>query len=323
MNKVAFVDLQCPLGHIYLIDFFIDKFKKNFDYIILNKKIEKYLSNKNINFILYKDNIFLRLFSLLKICNYLVSKDIKKILFFSYDIKFFFFISFFLKLRKIQVILVEHDTLNPRTKFYFLLNKLISGSVTRLVYTKEQFYFVKKYLSQQVRIIDLPILKDNNKFNKVYPINNKFNFNSFKKKILIPSRFNLDFKLLYDFINNHKNIQFFVLSKKIDILDNVIFIENVRDNIIKKIDAVYLPINNKIYRYRVTSWLYKAIAYNKKIILDHGFTYNFEKKRFGNLIANSSQDIDIFLTKKIYIRQNFIRDYNLRLISNIKKILND
>jgi len=321
--KKAFVDLQCPLGHINLINFYINKFEKDFDYIILNKKIRKYIHKHNINFVLYKENIFLRFFTLFKVCNYLISKDIKKIFFFSYEVKFFFLISLFLRFKKVQVILVEHDTLNPKKFFYLFLNKLINNSNARLVYTKGKSYFVKKYLSLFVRIIDHPILRDNNKFNKIYSGNCKFNFNNSKKTILIPSRFNIDFQLLYNFINNHKNILFLVLSKKIDIFDNMVFIENIRDDIIQKVDAIYLPLDNQVYRYRVSGWIYKAIAYNKKIILDDGFTYNFEKKRFGNLIARSSQDIDLFLKKKIYIRKNFIRDYNLRLISNMKKILND
>jgi hypothetical protein len=318
--KSAIVDLQCPLGHINLINFYIKNFRKNFDYVILNKEIRKYIDNKNINFFLYKGNIFIRFFYLVKACNYLISKNVNKILFLSYDIKIFFLISIFLKLNSVKIILIEHDTLNPKKKFYFFLNKLISKLVIRLVYTKEKFYFVKKHFSDQVDIIDHPIIKDNNKSNKLY-LNKKIILDNSKKIILIPSRFNIDFKLLYNFINNHKNILFLVLSKKVKILDNVVFVENIRENIIKKINAIYLPLDSNIYRYRVSSWIYKAIAYKKKIILDKGFTYNFEKKRFGNLVVNSEEDINFFLKKKIYIKSKFLRNYNLRLISNMKKLL--
>lgn len=320
MNKSAIVDLQCPLGHINLINFYIKNFRKDFDYVVLNKEIKKYIDNKNINFFLYRGNIFLRLFFLVKVCNYLISKNVNKILFLSYDIKIFFLISFFLKLKKVKIIIIEHDTLNPKKKFYFFLNKLVSNFVIRLVYTKEKFYFVKKYFSSQVKIIDHPIIKDNKKFNKLY-LNKKINFSTSKKIILIPSRFNIDFKFLYNFINNHKDILFLVLSKKVKILNNIIFIKNIRDNIIKKINAVYLPLDNNVYRYRVSSWIYKTIAYNKIVILDKGFTYNFEKKRFGNLIINTEEDINFFLKKKLYISNKFFNNYNLRLISNMKKVL--
>lgn len=320
MNKSAIIDLQCPLGHINLINFYIKNFRKDFNYIILNKEIKKYINNKNINFFLYRGNIFLRLFFFLKVYNYLISNNVNKILFLSYDIKIFFLISFFLKLKKVKVIIIEHDTLNPQKKFDFILNKLVNKLVIRLVYTKEKLYFVKRYFSSIVKIIDHPIIKDNKKFNKLY-LKKKINFKTSKKIILVPSRFNIDFKLLYNFINNHRNIQFLVLSKKVKILDNVIYIKNIRDNIIKKIDAIYLPLDNNVYRYRVSSWLYKAIAYNKKIILDEGFTYNFEKKRFSNLIINTKEDINFFLKKKIFISNKFFKNYNLRLIFNMKKIL--
>ena len=320
MTKSAIVDLQCPLGHINLINFYIKNFRKNFDYVILNQEIRKYIDNKNINFFLYKGNIFIRFFYLVKACNYLISKKVNKILFLSYDIKIFFLISIFLKLNGVKIILIEHDTLNPKKKFYLFLNKLLSKRIIRLVYTKEKFYFVKKHFSDQVNIIDHPIIKDNKKSNKLY-LNKKIILDSSKKIILIPSRFNIDFKLLYSFINNHKNILFLVLSKKVKILDNVMFVENIRENIIKKINAIYLPLDNNIYRYRVSSWIYKAIAHKKKIILDKGFTYNFEKKRFGNLIVNSEEDINFFLKKKIYIKSKFLRNYNLRLISNMKDFL--
>jgi len=320
VTKSAIVDLQCPLGHINLINFYIKNFRKNFDYVILNQEIRKYIDNKNINFFLYKGNIFIRFFYLVKACNYLISKKVNKILFLSYDIKIFFLISIFLKLNGVKIILIEHDTLNPKKKFYLFLNKLLSKRIIRLVYTKEKFYFVKKHFSDQVNIIDHPIIKDNKKSNKLY-LNKKIILDSSKKIILIPSRFNIDFKLLYSFINNHKNILFLVLSKKVKILDNVMFVENIRENIIKKINAIYLPLDNNIYRYRVSSWIYKAIAHKKKIILDKGFTYNFEKKRFGNLIVNSEEDINFFLKKKIYIKSKFLRNYNLRLISNMKDFL--
>ena len=43
-----------------------------------------------------------------------------------------------------------------------------------------------------------------------------------------------------------------------------------------------MPLDNNIYRYRVSSWIYKAIAYKKKIILDKGFTYNFVNTTGGS-----------------------------------------
>ena len=124
MTKSAIVDLQCPLGHINLINFYINNFRKDFDYIILNKEIEKYTDYKKINFFFYRGNIFLRFLSLLKACNYLISKNVNKILFLSYDVKIFFLISFFLKLKKVKTIIIEHDTLNPKKKLFFFFKQI-------------------------------------------------------------------------------------------------------------------------------------------------------------------------------------------------------
>jgi len=58
VNKSAIVDLQCPLGHINLINFYIKNFRKDFDYVILNKEIKKYIDNKNINFFCIEEILF-------------------------------------------------------------------------------------------------------------------------------------------------------------------------------------------------------------------------------------------------------------------------
>jgi hypothetical protein len=144
-SRIALVDLQSPLGHLGIINFYIKNLKKNISYFFLNKKIKPYIKEKNINFFSYEKNIFLRFLNLISVCNYLISKDVKKILFLSYEIKFFFIISFYLRYKKITFFLVEHDTLNLKKKFNFFLNKLIHRSAIRLVYTKNQYFFVKKF----------------------------------------------------------------------------------------------------------------------------------------------------------------------------------
>jgi hypothetical protein len=325
-TRVALVDLQSPLGHIGIINFYIKNLKKNISYIFLNKKIRPYVKEKNINFYLYEKNIFLRFLNLISVCNYLISKDIKKILFLSYEVKFFFLISFYLRYKKITFFLVEHDTLNLKKRFNFFLNKLIDRSAIRLVYTKNQYFFVKKFFRTHCYITNHPIIKDNKDLSKLYS-NTNTNLNKYIKKykgfILIPSRFNINFSHLYSFIEKNKNFLFIVLSKKIKILKNVIFIENIRENIIKKVDAIYLPLNDLVYHYRVSSWIYKSISYNKKIILDNDFTYKFEKKRFNNFIFNTNMCLEKIIRNKINTKKNFIKDYNLKLVNDLKFLINN
>ena len=325
-SRLALVDLQSPLGHLGIINFYIKNLKKNISYTILNKKIRPYIKEKNINFFLYEKNIFLRFLNLIFACNYLISKDVKKILFLSYEIKFFFLISFYLRYKKITFFLVEHDTLNLKKKFNFFFNKLIDRSVIRLVYTKNQYFFVKKYFKTDCYITNLPIIKDNKDVSKLYS-NTNIDLNNFTKNykglILIPSRFNINFSCLYSFIEKNKNFLFIVLSKKIKILKNIIFIENIRENIIKKVDAIYLPLNDLVYRYRVSSWIYKGISYNKKIILDNNFTYKFEKKKFNNFIFNTNESLEHIIRNKINIKKSFIKDYNLKLVNDLKSLINN
>lgn len=325
-SRLALVDLQSPLGHLGIINFYIKNLEKNISYTILNKKIRPYIKEKNINFFLYEKNIFLRFLNVISACNYLISKDVKKILFLSYEIKFFFLISFYLRYKKITFFLVEHDTLNLKKKVNFFFNKLIDRSVIRLVYTKNQYFFVKKFFKTDCYITNHPIIKDNKDLNKLY-LNTNIDLNNLTKNykglILIPSRFNINFSHLYSFIEKNKNFLFITLSKKVKNLKNIIFIENIREDIIKKVDAIYLPLNDLVYRYRVSSWIYKGISYKKKIILDSNFTYKFEKKRFDNFIFNASQCLENIIKSKINIKKSFIKQYNLKLVNDLKVLVNN
>ena len=325
-TKTALVDLQSPLGHLGIINFYIKNLKKNISYIFLNKKIKPYIKEKNINFFSYKKNIFLRFLNLITVCNYLISKDVKKILFLSYEVKFFFLISYYLKYKKITFLLVEHDTLSLEKKFNFFFNKLIDRSTVRLVYTKNQYFFVKKFFLTDCYVTNHPIVKDYKDLKKLYS-EKDINLNNFKKNykgvILIPARFNINFSHLYSFVKKNNDFIFIVLSKKIKILKNIIFIENISENIIKRVDAIYLPLEDSVYRYRVSSWIYKGVSYNKKIILDNEFTYKYEKKRFDNFIFNTSHNLENIIRNKTNIKKNFIKNYNLKLVNDLKFLINN
>ena len=78
-----------------------------------------------------------------------------------------------------------------------------------------------------------------------------------------------------------------------------------------------------VYRYRVSSWIYKGISYNKKIILNNDFTYKFEKKRFNNLIFNASQSLENIIKNKLNIKKSFIKQYNLKLVNDLKVLINN
>lgn len=323
-TKIALVDLQAPLGHLGIINFYIKNLNKNINYFFLNKKIKSYIKGKNINFFSCRKNFFLRFLDLIIVCNFLISKGVKKIIFLSYEIKIFFLISFYLRYKEITFFIFEHDTLNLKKKFSFFFNKLIDRSVIRLVYTKNQYLFVRNFFKTKCYITNHPIIKDYKNINKLYS-NKEIKLNNFRKNykgvILIPSRFNINFSNLYSFIKKNNEFLFIVLSKKIKISKNIIFIENIRENIIKKIDAIYLPLNDLIYSYRVSSWIYKGIAYNKKIILDKGFTFKFEKKRFKKFIFHTNESLENIIRNKIILKKDFIKDYNLKLVNDLNFLI--
>ena len=325
-TKIGLVDLQSPLGHLGIINFYIKNLKKNIDYIFLNKKIGLYTKEKKINFFVYRKNFFLRFLDFIVVCNFLISRNVKKIVFLSYEIKFFFLISLYLRYKKITIFLVEHDTLNLKKRLDFFLNRLVDRSVIRLVYTKNQYFFVKNFFKNNCFIINHPIIKNYKNNNKIYS-NNDIKLNNFRKNykglILIPSRFNINFSHLYSYVEKNNEFLFVVLSKKIKILKNIIFFENIKENTIKKFDAIYLPLNDLVYRHRVSSWIYKGISYNKKIILDKELTYKFEKKRFYNYIFNTSERLENIIRKKINVKKNFIKVYNLKLVNDLKSLIND
>ena len=100
--------------------------------------------------------------------------------------------------------------------------------------------------------------------------------------------------------------------------NNVKLFEFINEKDIKKILFIYLPIDEEIYKYRVSAWLYKGIAYNKKIFMENNSLYKFEKKRFpNNVFLNSKKNLK---TKYLIVKKKInIIKYNLLLINDLKK----
>ena len=103
---------------------------------------------------------------------------------------------------------------------------------------------------------------------------------------------------------------------------NIEIKEYITNKDITKICAIYLPLDPIVYKYRISSWVYMGIAFNKKIILDYNSIYKFEKKRFPNhIILNKKNNINIKNSSSNNNRE--IDKYNDLLIKNFKKIINE
>ena len=78
-----------------------------------------------------------------------------------------------------------------------------------------------------------------------------------------------------------------------------------------------------MYGLRVSAWLYRGIAFHKKVILNRNSLYKFEKKRFPNHITASNFNFNKILNLKINKKKNkrFIDGYNSNHVSNLKKLL--
>ena len=326
--KTALIDLHCPRGHTNLINFYIKNFKKETKLLVLNKNIKKILRYKKAFYLNYGKNFFSKFCTLLYLYKLLSKNKINNIIFFSYDPIYFLFFCKFLIKNNSKIYLIEHDTLNKKKFIRYFFNKLIDKKIIRLVYNNNKKIFVKKNFKVIAKIINHPILKDDI-FNK------NLNFDENKKyknifinkkyiKIFVPSRSYINKNSLFSFIKkNSKNTYFISLSKKISAnISNLILIKSLKSNMIKYMDYIYLPNDNKIYDTRITSWLYTGIANNKKIILEESITSNYEKKRFPKFIINVKK----FKLKKPTdlkneFHKNFVSQYNKDTIIELKKIL--
>ena len=113
------------------------------------------------------------------------------------------------------------------------------------------------------------------------------------------------------------------MSKNLTTCKNILKIQNIKDNILKEMDYIYIANRNDLYENRISSWVYTSVAHNKKIVLDYGDTYKYEKQRFqkfiflsGKLKKNTSKNVLKFNKHK-----QFVNFYNKNCIKNLILIL--
>jgi len=326
--KTAIVDLNCPIGHVNLINFYVKNLKKNTSLLVLNKSIKKILKYNAALYLNYNVNFLKKIYTFFNLYNLLINNKINQVIFLSYDPIYFLFFTKILIKKKIKIYLIKHDTLNKKKYIKFICNKFIDKRTVRLVYNHEKKVFVVKNFKTRVYIIDHPLLKDTRFVKKIY----SNEYKKFKKtivnnkyiKILVPTRYYIDQKSFYLFIKNFSEKTYFIaFSKRIKIqIDNLFVLKNLKSNMIKYMDYIYLPNNNKVYDTRISSWVYTAIAYNKKVILEKSISSNYEKKRFPNFIIEAKK-FKLKKPKKMHIlmHRRFIFKYNSNTIIRLKKII--
>jgi len=293
--RSVLIDYLAPKGHIPIINFYIKELINEFKLIYLNENINtKIKKTKNLFFLKIKKNFILRFFQILCLFKKFKKQKIKKILMLSYEPYIMFLLSLFINLSNFQIFVFEHDTLNPKNKFKFYLIRFLNKKITHLVYQSEQKKLLKFKFKRKAIITNHPIIK--NSLNK-YKIKKNLKYN---------------FIILAKSSNIKKNL--FVLNQNIEIK------EYITNKDIAKIFAIYLPLDPIVYKYRISSWVYMGIAYNKKIILDYNSIYKFEKKRFPSyIILNKPKNLELIKLQKNNI--NWINKYNNTLIKKLRECI--
>ncbi len=241
------------------------------------------------------------------------------------SLRYYFFLSFFLDLGSFKIYLVEHDNLNEKKLLNIFFIRCLSKNFKHLTYSLPAKKFLKKDLNKKVILINHPIIKKDES-SKLSVLKNK----CVNKMILIPTRHDFNENSIKDILKRYKDINFIILLKKSNLLKkkffefkNAFIFEKIFEKDIEKISAIYLPIKESYYKYRVSAWLYRGIAFKKKIILDNNELYKFEKKRFPNYVQNKRKNFHKILNIKIDSRNNksLTQNYNFKLIREFKNIL--
>ena len=313
----AIIDLHCPKGHYHLIYFYIKNLKKKNTYLVLNNNFKEFIKKKNTYYTKPFSSGFESFIYSFYIVYVIIKLNIKSVFFLSYDYRFYFITSFLLKYLKIKNFILEHDSIRSRFKNIFF-QSLISKNTSRICYTSSIKLFIKRKLNhKKVYLTQHPILKDLQIFSNIYHDAKNMKIN--KKSVLVPVRFNPDPKIAIEFFKSNRNFKFYCFSKKLILNKNCYYIKNIKISNLLKFDYVFLPIKNSIYDLRVSSWIYKSIAYSKSIIVSPGKTFSQENKKFGSFIFNA-KTFKYYNLNKFKKKYNF-KTYNQKLISNLKKII--
>ena len=317
MNSIL-IDYLTPSGHVPIINFYIKHLNKNFKFIFLNRKIKEKINKvKKIKYLNFKNNLFLKTYQLAKLFQDFKKQKIKNIVLLSYEPHILLLLGLFIDLDYFKIFVFEHDTLNPKKKFKFFIINFLNKNISHLVYNLNSKKLLIDRFKRKAIFTNHPIMKI---------INNQSSMQN-KKIALIPTRHHFNKNNIKNFVKKNTELKFNILSKKSNIekglfnnFKNVKLFEFIDEKDIKNISFIYLPIDEEVYKYRVSAWLYKGIAYNKKIFMENNSLYKFEKKRFpNNVFLNSKKNLT---TKYLVVKKKVnIFKYNLLLINDLKKLI--
>tara|TARA_B100000902_G_C27160572_1_gene838515 strand:+ start:81 stop:1043 length:963 start_codon:yes stop_codon:yes gene_type:complete len=317
--KVVLIDYLSPIGHIPIINFYVKNLHNKFDNIYLQQNIKSKVSRKKkILFLKIKSSFIFRFFQILKLFKNFKKQDVKKIIMLSYEPYIILLLGLFMDLTHFKIFIFEHDTLNQTKVLKFFSIRLMNKEIIHLVYQNQQKKLLETKFQRKAILTNHPIIRGLTK-----------KYLSHKKKIiLIPTRHHFKKRLIELFVKQNPKFNFCILVKKSNFkkklfskFKNVKLKVFINKEYINKVDAIYLPLDPLVYKYRISSWVYMGIAYNKKIILENDYIYKFEKKRFPNhIILNKKDNINLKNSYSNNVKE--INKYNDLLIKTLKTVLN-
>ena len=313
-NNIIIIDMLSEHGHIPFNKWYLEN--KVFDgglFLTGEELFDFYKNIKLIGIESFKNNQYglKRLIFSLKTLKKIISLKRKKVLFISYDLKFFIIIALVLKIFKKEIYTIEHNTI-PDKFPKKIIHYFLSFFVNKIVFTD----YIKSIYpnNKRVHVINHPVtgiyrsIKAESK--TIQKVKNK----KFIKVIFCPS-FSSNFLSIKNAAIN--NPEYLFITKKTDLkMPNNVFQEGVIEDYydcLVHCDGVFIPF---IHNYRVSNVIYESIGINKVIFTEKSDLYSFLKNKNFNIFLIDEMKDSLF---NYQIKNDIIR-YNKDISNRLNEI---
>ncbi|RPG19020.1 MAG: hypothetical protein CBC84_001160 [Pelagibacteraceae bacterium TMED124] len=313
-KNIIIVDMLSQHGHIPFNKWYLKNEVFDNSLFLIDNELSAFYQNINKIEIDSFENYnygFKRLIFALKCLKKIISLNRKKIIFVSYDLKFFLLIALVLKFFNKDIYTIEHNTI-PDKFSKKLIHYFLSFFVNKIVFTDyiKSIYPNNKY----IQVINHPVTDIYTSINSSSKTIEKLKSEKFSKTIFCPS-FSSNYTSIKNAALNNPKYLFIIKKTDLKMPDNV-FQEGVIDDYYDCLihcDAVYVPF---IYKYRVSNVMYESIGINKILFTEDSKFYTFLKNRKFNIFLISDMKDEYFENK---IQNDFVK-YNRDISKKISEI---
>lgn len=313
-KNIIIVDMISGHGHIPFNKWYLENKVFNGSLFLTCKELFDFYKNiKLIEIESFKNYTYgyKRLIFSFKTLKKIISLNRKKVLFISYDLKFFVIIAVILKIFRREVYTVEHNTIPdkfPKKLIHyflsFLVNKIVFTDYIKSIYPN----------NRRVHVVNHPVTNIYKGVNNKSLTIEKFKNKKFRKVIFCPS-FSSNFLSIKNAAINNPEYLFITKKTSLKMPNNVFqegFIDDYYDCLVH-CDGVFVPF---IHNYRVSNVIYESIGINKVIFTEKSNFYSFLKsKNFNIFLINEMKDS--FFDNRI---ENDITRYNKDISDRLNEI---